>query len=116
MASFREIGTPDPEKEATVEEVQRSASMPTLEIAETAPRFEDAFIDLLGGAATAESPLGEIIHRVEGTADETVIEAQSLTKNSATSPPPTTSIFASNAGKFSACLAPTAPANPPPLK
>ncbi len=29
---------------------------------------------------TAESPLGEIIHRVEGTADETVIEAQSLTK------------------------------------
>ena len=67
-------------KEATVEEVQRNASMPTLEIAETAPRFEDAFIDLLGGAVTAESPLGEIIHRVEGTADETVIEAQSLTK------------------------------------
>ena len=59
-------------KEATVEEVQRNASMPTLEIAETAPRFEDAFIDLLGGAATAESPLGEIIHRVEGTAYETV--------------------------------------------
>ncbi|HFP9339050.1 ATP-binding cassette domain-containing protein [Raoultella ornithinolytica] len=67
-------------KEATIAEVQRSANMPTLEIAETAPRFEDAFIDLLGGAATAESPLGEIIHRVEGTADETVIEAQSLTK------------------------------------
>ncbi len=67
-------------KEATVEEVQRNASMPTLEITETAPRFEDAFIDLLGGAATAESPLGEIIHRVGGTADETVIAAQSLTK------------------------------------
>ena len=67
-------------KEATIAEVQRSANMPTLEIAETAPRFEDAFIDLLGGAATAESPLGEIIHRVEGTADETVIEAQSLPK------------------------------------
>lgn len=67
-------------KEATIDEVQHNSQMPALEIAETTPRFEDAFIDLLGGAATAESPLGEIIHRVEGNHDETVIEAQSLTK------------------------------------
>jgi ABC-2 type transport system ATP-binding protein len=32
--------------------------MPGIELEETAPRFEDAFIDLLGGAGTAESPLG----------------------------------------------------------
>ena len=32
--------------------------MPPLQVADTAPRFEDAFIDLLGGAGTAESPLG----------------------------------------------------------
>lgn len=47
---------------------------------ETAPRFEDAFIDLLGGAGTSESPLGAILHTVEGTPGETVIEAKSLTK------------------------------------
>lgn len=46
---------------------------------ETAPRFEDAFIDLLGGAGTSESPLGAILHTVEGTPGETVIEAKSLT-------------------------------------
>ena len=54
--------------------------MPPLQVAETAPRFEDAFIDLFGGAGTAESPLGEIIHHVDGNKDETVIEARSLTK------------------------------------
>ncbi|AUP76850.1 hypothetical protein CWS02_18145 [Enterobacter sp. EA-1] len=63
--------------------------MPPLDITPTAPRFEDAFIDLLGGAGTAESPLGSILHTVEGNAQETVIEAKSLTKNLATLPPPT---------------------------
>ncbi len=54
--------------------------MPEITLNETAPRFEDAFIDLLGGAGTAESPLGSILHTVEGTPGETVIEAQELTK------------------------------------
>ncbi|MEF3110990.1 ATP-binding cassette domain-containing protein [Raoultella sp. WB_B2P2-3] len=67
-------------KESSIDEVRNHASLPPLEIAETAPRFEDAFIDLLGGAGTAESPLGAIIHSVEGSHDETVIEAQTLTK------------------------------------
>jgi ABC-2 type transport system ATP-binding protein len=57
-----------------------------------------------------------IIHRVDGSKDETVIEAQSLTKNLAISPPPTTSISRSSAVRFSACSAPTAPGNPPPSK
>ncbi len=54
--------------------------MPEITINETAPRFEDAFIDLLGGAGTSESPLGAILHTVEGTPGETVIEAKALTK------------------------------------
>ncbi|VZZ87062.1 protein of unknown function [Escherichia coli] len=41
--------------------------MPEIDINETTPRFEDAFIDLLGGAGTSESPLGAILHTVEGT-------------------------------------------------
>lgn len=46
----------------------------------TSPRFEDAFIDLLGGTGASESPLGAILHTVEGTPGETVIEARALTK------------------------------------
>lgn len=67
-------------KEATVDDIRRAPGMPTIEMEETAPRFEDAFIDLLGGAGTSESPLGAILHTVEGTSGETVIEAKSLTK------------------------------------
>ncbi|MGR1318862.1 ABC transporter ATP-binding protein, partial [Klebsiella pneumoniae] len=48
-------------KDARIEEVQQHGDMPPLQVADTAPRFEDAFIDLLGGAGTAESPLGAII-------------------------------------------------------
>lgn len=67
-------------KEATVDEVRQAEGMPPIEIADTEPRFEDAFIDLLGGAGTSESPLGAILHTVRGTPGETVIEARSLTK------------------------------------
>ncbi len=47
-------------KDARIEEVQQHGDMPPLQVADTAPRFEDAFIDLLGGAGTAESPLGQL--------------------------------------------------------
>ncbi|MDN2484377.1 ATP-binding cassette domain-containing protein [Kosakonia sacchari] len=67
-------------KGAQPEDLRQAEKMPALEIEETAPRFEDAFIDLLGGAGTSESPLGAILHTVEGSAEETVIEAKSLTK------------------------------------
>ncbi len=46
-------------KDARIEEVQQHGDMPP-QVADTAPRFEDAFIDLLGGAGTAESPLGRL--------------------------------------------------------
>ncbi|WP_437891521.1 ATP-binding cassette domain-containing protein [Phytobacter sp. V91] len=67
-------------KEATPAALKEASRLDTLHIEETAPRFEDAFIDLLGGAAFTQSPLGEILHTVEGTPDETVIEARQLTK------------------------------------
>lgn len=67
-------------KEASADAVAHSLGIASEYITETAPRFEDAFIDLLGGSGAAESPLGEILHRVEGSPDETVIEARSLTK------------------------------------
>lgn len=67
-------------KEATVSALRAAAALNELAIDETTPRFEDAFIDLLGGAGFTHSPLGAILHTVNGSADETVIEAKALTK------------------------------------
>lgn len=67
-------------KGADVQAIHAAPEMPPLQIEETAPRFEDAFIDLLGGAGAAESPLSKILHSVNGDSEETVIEARSLTK------------------------------------
>ncbi|VFS16529.1 ABC transporter [Enterobacter cancerogenus] len=49
------FGTRDPQKRATPDDIRQAQGMPEIEINETAPRFEDAFIDLLGGAGTSES-------------------------------------------------------------
>lgn len=57
-------------KEATPDDIRHADGMPEININETTPRFEDAFIDLLGGAGTSESPLGAILHTVEGTPGE----------------------------------------------
>ena len=67
-------------KDSSIEELTQALNVPQENIAQTEPRFEDAFIDLLGGAATQESPLGKILHTVEGSAGETVIKAEALTK------------------------------------
>lgn len=67
-------------KDASVDELAKALNIGPEHIAQTEPRFEDAFIDLLGGTATKESPLGEILHTVEGNHNETVIEAKQLTK------------------------------------
>ncbi|EKY3197368.1 ABC transporter ATP-binding protein [Cronobacter turicensis] len=55
-------------------------ALPGATLRETAPRFEDAFIDLAGGAALRESPLGAILHDIPGSRDDVVIEARELTK------------------------------------
>ncbi|MBW7983702.1 ATP-binding cassette domain-containing protein [Enterobacillus tribolii] len=44
------------------------------------PRFEDAFIDLLGGGPDHESELAKIMPQVPANPEETVIEARRLTK------------------------------------
>lgn len=53
---------------------------PGAEVIEAEPRFEDAFIDLLGGNPASESALAKIMPIAEGHPDDVVIESQSLTK------------------------------------
>ncbi|MFS2224668.1 ATP-binding cassette domain-containing protein [Pantoea sp. B65] len=67
-------------KQSCAQDILDASAMPEIAINATAPRFEDAFIDLLGGAGAAESPLGAILHTVDASADETVIEAKALTR------------------------------------
>ncbi|EOV9003312.1 ATP-binding cassette domain-containing protein [Cronobacter malonaticus] len=55
-------------------------ALPGATLRETAPRFEDAFIDLAGGTALRESPFGAILHDIPGSRDDVVIEARELTK------------------------------------
>ncbi|MDE8755303.1 ATP-binding cassette domain-containing protein [Pectobacterium polaris] len=47
---------------------------------DTDPRFEDAFIDLLGGGPASDSSLASIMPQIDVSSGETVIEAQALTK------------------------------------
>ncbi|MBA0186856.1 ATP-binding cassette domain-containing protein [Pectobacterium odoriferum] len=47
---------------------------------DTDPRFEDAFIDLLGGGPASDSSLASIMPQIDVSRGETVIEAQTLTK------------------------------------
>lgn len=61
-------------------QVLRDLDLPVAELAEAEPRFEDAFIDLLGGGPNSKSALAEIMPSVAGNRLETVIEAQGLTK------------------------------------
>ena len=51
---------------------------PEAEVAPTAPRFEDAYVDLLGGVPKEESPLTAA--RQGGSHGDTVVEAVGLTK------------------------------------
>ncbi|ELY3855910.1 ABC transporter ATP-binding protein [Providencia rettgeri] len=47
---------------------------------EAQPRFEDAFIDLLGGGPSQRSELAAIVPQIPANPQETVIEARNLTK------------------------------------
>ncbi|MFZ1872625.1 MAG: ATP-binding cassette domain-containing protein [Chania sp.] len=62
------------------QQILRDLELPTAELTEADPRFEDAFIDLLGGGPGSKSALAEIMPTVAGDSSETVIEAQGLTK------------------------------------
>lgn len=66
-------------KEQQGEKVLSALAEPAIDISPTAPRFEDAFIDLLGGGPGGQSRLAEA-SPVFKTNDHPVIEAKSLTK------------------------------------
>ncbi|ANI28564.1 multidrug ABC transporter ATP-binding protein [Yersinia entomophaga] len=72
----RLILKPDADRQQLLQQLNQ----PTTEIQEADPRFEDAFIDLLGGGPESESALAKIMPTVSGDHTETVIEAQRLTK------------------------------------
>ncbi|NHB86396.1 ATP-binding cassette domain-containing protein [Photorhabdus tasmaniensis] len=62
------------------QELLNQLALPDAEIIKAAPRFEDAFIDLLGGDPARHSELAEIMPQIAANPTETVIEAQDLTK------------------------------------
>ncbi|NDK99863.1 ATP-binding cassette domain-containing protein [Photorhabdus bodei] len=66
--------------DASPQELLSQLKQPEAEIVKAAPRFEDAFIDLLGGGSTRHSELAKIMPRITANPTETVIEAQDLTK------------------------------------
>ncbi|WJY13581.1 ATP-binding cassette domain-containing protein [Pectobacteriaceae bacterium CE90] len=74
--SVRLILKPDADREALLQALALSPDC----VENTEPRFEDAFIDLLGGGPAETSSLAKIMPQIEIHADETVIEAQQLTK------------------------------------
>ncbi|MDR0219708.1 MAG: ATP-binding cassette domain-containing protein, partial [Enterobacteriaceae bacterium] len=54
--------------------------LPDAELIDAEPRFEDAFIDLLGGVPSNRSALADIMPQLPPNPTETVIEARNLTK------------------------------------
>lgn len=54
--------------------------MPDAKLIAAEPRFEDAFIDLLGGGPSHRSELAAIMPKIPANPSETVIEARNLTK------------------------------------
>lgn len=67
-------------KNVSVDQVCHQLDLSRDEVLDVDPRFEDAFIDLLGGVANTRSPLGELFNNPDVDHDEIVIEAQQLTK------------------------------------
>ncbi|PHP59375.1 ABC transporter ATP-binding protein, partial [Salmonella enterica subsp. enterica serovar Typhimurium] len=49
-------------KKAAAADIRQAEGMPEITLNETGPHFEDALIDLLGGAGTSGSPLSSILH------------------------------------------------------
>jgi ABC-2 type transport system ATP-binding protein len=67
-------------KEANRDTLCQALGLPITNLIDTAPRFEDAFIDLLGGGPAAKNKLMETMPHVSRNPSEVVIEARQLTK------------------------------------
>lgn len=64
----------------SIEQILKHLSIPDITSKPTCGRFEDAFIDLLGGITHKESILTKIMPKISGSLDDIVIEAKDLTK------------------------------------
>lgn len=67
-------------KQSNQTELLSALGKPDAKLIPATPRFEDAFIDLLGGGPSHKSELAEIMPQIPPAPNETVIEAQQLTK------------------------------------
>ena len=67
-------------KQSNQTELLNALGKPDAKLIPATPRFEDAFIDLLGGGPSHKSELAEIMPQIPPAPNETVIEAQQLTK------------------------------------
>lgn len=67
-------------KDKKPEDAARRLGLPAESLKPTGPRFEDAFIDILGGGPSKKSELAEILEKKNTDVDEKVIEALELTK------------------------------------
>lgn len=65
---------------ASQENLLNALNMGNQTLIEAQPRFEDAFIDLLGGGPSHRSELAAIVPQIPPAPNETVIEARNLTK------------------------------------
>ncbi|WP_368877604.1 ATP-binding cassette domain-containing protein [Providencia vermicola] len=65
---------------ASKELLLQGLNIPNGKLVEAEPRFEDAFIDLLGGGPSHRSELAAIMPQIPANPSETVIEARNLTK------------------------------------
>ncbi|MCW2258218.1 ABC-2 type transport system ATP-binding protein [Providencia alcalifaciens] len=66
--------------DASQESLLRGLKLTDAKLIEAEPRFEDAFIDLLGGGPSHRSVLAAIMPQIPANPSETVIEARNLTK------------------------------------
>lgn len=98
----RLILRPDADKSALLQALK----MPQAQLIDAEPRFEDAFIDLLGGGPSHRSELAEIMPQIPPAPHETVIEARNLTKNLVILQQQIMSIFRLSAGRFLAYSVP----------
>lgn len=64
----------------SIEQILKHLPIPDITSKPTCGRFEDAFIDLLGGITHKESILTKIMPKISGSLDDIVIEAKDLTK------------------------------------
>ena len=66
--------------DASQENLLNALNMQENKLIAAQPRFEDAFIDLLGGGPSHRSELAAIVPQIPANPQETVIEARNLTK------------------------------------